>query len=491
MGRPGILGPDGRPLPNSSDKAIAFLRAQYERVRAQYDSAYTTNLNQQHWSLATSGDAQVAFDIDKRRKSRNRARYETANSAYLRGMVETRSSDIVGDGPSLHMLTADGQAIERAWRSWADAVELTDRLVTLYGPGKMVDGEAIALLTSNSVIDHEIKLDLMLIESEQMGNPGASADTETVYDGIRHRNGRPLKYYIYDQHPDAWFYPRKGAYEGKWYSSDRVIHAYRKYRIGQLRGATELGPCLELSAHIRRYTLASISAAEMAAEISLWLETDGSPEDAPVTYDGQNFDMFPMARNMVVTAPYGWKAHQIKSEQPVDTFDTFLRSMVVQMGQSIGMPACLSFGDSSDYNMASGRLDVQAYIRSIETERKRIFEPMTMEKIFLAWMKQYASERSGINPADLDTRTLQALYPHKWGYRPINHSDPEKQANADIALYDKGLLVMDDYLHQRNIDPESHREKLLKQVEWLKKAGMPLPGMQPGMQVQEEGSADE
>jgi capsid protein len=490
-----VLDQYGNAFPSSSDKALGFLKAKYERalsrLSAQYDVSQTTNLNSQHWSFAIGGDANIAFDFEKRRKSRQRARYECANSAYLRGMVETRSGDVVGDGPSLHMLTPTGrQEIEKAWRSWADAVQLTDKLVTLWGPGKMTDGEGMALLVNNRDVPHEIQLDLMLFESEQLGNPGSHADTNDIYDGIKHVRGRPRQYYVYDEHPDSYAYPHMGAYKGKWYDSDRVIHAYKRYRVGQLRGATELGPTLELSAHIRRYTLASISAAEMAAEISLWLETDGSPEDTPTTYDGQNFDMFPMARNMVVTAPYGWKAHQMKSEQPVDTFDVFLRSMVTQMGQALGMPACLSFGDSSDYNMASGRLDVQAYIRSVQTERCRVFEPSIMAKIFLAWMKQYAAQRSGIAPSDIDIQTISQLYPHRWGYRPINHSDPEKQANSDIALYDKGLMTMDDYLHDRNIDPESHRDKLLKQTEWLKKAGLPLPGVQPGMQMGEETGAN-
>jgi capsid protein len=493
MSRPKLLGPDGSPIPSSSDAAIAHIKAQYERkianIRSQYDVSYTTNLNSQHWSFASGGDANIAFDYEKRRKSRQRARYESANSAYLRGMVETRAGDVVGDGPSLHMLTPAGQDIEREWRAWADAIDLTDKLITLWGPGKMTDGEGLALLGENREVPHEIQLDLMLLESEQMGNPGASADTNNIYDGVKHFRGRPRQYYIYNEHPDSYAYPHMATYKGSWYDTSRVIHAFKNYRVGQLRGATELGPTLELSAHIRRYTLASISAAEMAAEISLWLETDGSPEDTPVTYDGQNFEMFPMSRNMVITAPFGWKAHQMKSEQPVDTFDTFLRSMVVQMGQALGMPACLSFGDSSDYNMASGRLDVQAYIRSIQTERRRIFEPRIMEKIFLAWMKQYAARKSGIAPSDIDNQNLSSLYPHRWGYRPINHSDPEKQANSDIALYDKGLMTMDDYLHDRNIDPESHKQKLLKQTEWLKKAGLPLPGIQPGMEV--SGNAPE
>lgn len=473
---PSLLGPDGRPI-----QRLQSFSMQGDNVAGHYDVAQTVRQNAEHWGLALAGDANTSFDYERRRKSRLRARYETANNAHLRGMVETRACDTIGDGPNLQMLSDGGQEIEAAWHSWAQEVSLTDKLLTLWAAGKQVDGEGIAVLQESMSIEHEVQLDVVLLESEQIGNPNASADTENIYDGIRHDSGRPVAYYIYDHHPDAYAYGGTGSYIGQWYDPSRVLHCFRKYRIGQLRGATELGPALEFAAILRRYTLATLNAAEVASSISLWLETDASSEDGPQSYEGGAFQSFPVTRNLVITAPYGWHAKQIKAEQPVDQYDKFVRAIVTQMGRSIGMPAALSYGDSSDYNMASGRLDFQTYIRAIETDRKAFLEPAILEKIFLIWLRIFAAMRSGISPSSISRETLKSEYPHRWAYRPINHSDPEKQAQADVAMWEIGLLTDDEYLYRRNIDPETHYTQLKKQTEQRTALGMRLPGMMPGM----------
>jgi capsid protein len=354
---------------------------------------------------------------------------------------------------------------------------------------KLVDGEAIALIHESQLVDHEIQLDLWPIESEQVGNPGAMADTDEIYDGVRHVKGRPLEYYIFDQHPNAYGYsPISAAFAGQWYDQTRIVHCFRQYRIGQLRGATELGPALELAAILRRYTLATLNAAEAAASISLWLETDGSPEEGPQEYTDGAFTSFPVTRNLVITAPYGWHAKQIQSQHPDQLYETFVRCIVTQMGRSLGLPAALSYGDSSTYNMASGRLDFQTYIRSIDTERAQSLEPSCLEKIFLVWIRYYLSQRSGISPYSIDSAFIRTNYPHRWAYRPINHSDPEKQSAADVQEWEVGLLTDDEFLYRRGIDPETHYKSLARQNERRRALGMRMPGEVPGLEKQEPGS---
>ena len=474
-GRRVLLGPDGRPVRRG---AVSFPAS---ALAAHYDVSHTTSQNAEHWSFAVGGDANIAFNYENRRKARRRARYETSNNPHLRGMVETKASDTVGDGPNLQMLSPDGQEIEVAWKSWADEIRLTEKLLTLWAAGKQIDGEGIGLLYDDGAVRHEVKLNLQLIESEQMGNPFAEMDSEHIYDGVYHSASQPSAYYIYDEHPEAYAYPVLPTYTGKWYEASRVIHTFRHYRIGQLRGATELGPALPFAAILRRFTLATLDAAEIAAQISLWLETDATPDEGPQTYSDGAFTQMPTTRNMLITAPYGWHAKQIKSEQPIDTYESFVRVVVTQMGKSIGMPAALSYGDSSSYNMASGRLDFQTYIRGIETDRRAHLETDVLEKIFFLWMQFYAASRSGISPSSIDAEYLAKAYPHRWAYRPILHSDPEKQSAADVNLYQAGLLTMDQYLYRHNIDPESHYEQLKRQAQRLADIGMPAPGMMPGM----------
>ncbi len=460
-----ILGPDGSHI-------VRNLKSHYDVGRP------STTQNAEHWSNATSGSANVSFDYETRRKSRLRSRYETNNNPHLRGMVETRSADTIGDGPNLQMLIPGSEEIEAEWNDWASKIGLGEKLITLWTAGKQVDGEGIAIIRRNASVEHDIQLDLEIIESEQMGNPQQRADTEDMYDGIMHSGGRPLAYYIYDEHPDSAVYPRAPTYTGDWYGSNQVCHVFRKYRIGQLRGATELGPALGFAAILRRFTFATLDAAEIAAQISLWLETEATPMDGPATYaSDDDFLQMPTTRNMIVTAPHGWHAKQIKSEQPIERYEDFIRAVVTQMGRSIGIPAALSYGDSSRYNMASGRLDFQTYIRAIETDRRLYLEPFVLEKLFDLWLRLYLAEASQISPSSIDTKN----YPHRWAYRPINHSDPEKQAAADVALFNAGMLTLEEYLYSRNINPETHYQQLQNQADRFEEIGIPIPGVEPGM----------
>ena len=88
-------------------------------VRARYDAAVTTDDNRRHWANADGLSPNASNSAEVRRILRNRARYETANNSYARGIVLTLAHDVVGTGPRLQMLTGDSEAnrrIEQAFR---------------------------------------------------------------------------------------------------------------------------------------------------------------------------------------------------------------------------------------------------------------------------------------------------------------------------------------------------------------------------------------
>ena len=82
-------------------------------VRARYDAAVTTDDNRRHWASADGLSPNASNSAEVRRILRNRARYETANNSYARGIVLTLAHDIVGTGPRLQMLTNDADANRR------------------------------------------------------------------------------------------------------------------------------------------------------------------------------------------------------------------------------------------------------------------------------------------------------------------------------------------------------------------------------------------
>jgi capsid protein len=284
------------------------------RVRAKFDAAQTTPDNRRHWANADRMDPNAAANPSVRAILRSRARYEVANNSYARGIVLTLANDVVGTGPRLQMLTGDAaanRAIERAFAQWADDVDLAAKLRTMR-MARAQDGETFAMLFSNPELPTDVKLDVRIIEADQVttpatapGSPGTGAGSHQQIDGIVFdRYGNAVEYHLLKQHPGS-------AGSGILTGYDRIparamLHWFRADRPGQYRGLPDILPALPLFAQLRRYTLAVIAAAESAANIAILMKTT-------VPASGSAADVDPMTEmeftpNMAVFAPEGWES---------------------------------------------------------------------------------------------------------------------------------------------------------------------------------------
>jgi len=235
-------------------------------VRARFDAAQTTPDNRKHWSNADPLSPDAAANPEVRRTLRNRARYEVANNSYARGIVLTLANDVIGTGARLQMLADSAEAnrtIEGEFARWAKAVGLPEKLRTMR-QARAQDGEAFALLFNNGNLDSPVKLDLRLIEADQVTTPNPSLPPANVVDGIIFDEfGNPTEYHVLKEHPGG-----DKAVLGTQFDripAASIIHWFRCDRPGQSRGLPDIMPALPLFAQLRRYTLAVIAAAESAA----------------------------------------------------------------------------------------------------------------------------------------------------------------------------------------------------------------------------------
>jgi capsid protein len=234
------------------------------QLSGRFDSAQTTPDNRRHWANADGLSADAAASPEVRRTLRNRARYEVANNSYARGIVLTLANDVIGTGPRLQMLT-DGdetnQSIEREFATWAKAVDLPGKLRTMR-QARAQDGEAFAVLFSNDSLDSPIKLDLKLIEAEQVATPSAkrSLDSGAVDGIVFDVFGNSREYHVLKAHPGGGG-AATGSQDHDTIPAAGMIHWFRTDRPGQRRGLPDILPALPLFAQLRRYTLATVSAA--------------------------------------------------------------------------------------------------------------------------------------------------------------------------------------------------------------------------------------
>jgi lambda family phage portal protein len=459
-----LLDHRGQPMPTTAEreraKTLGMIRA---KLRAAYDAAQTTSENRKHWRWADDLSASEANSLEVRRTLRARSRYECLQSnSFAKGIVCTLANDFVSTGPNLQLQLKDkerARVIEQAWRRWMKASSLVRKLRTAR-LAKCVDGETFLLAKTNPRMVGPVKLDLRLVEADQMSTPGwFDGLYENAVDGIKFDDfGNPIEYHELPYHPGDRRGFIKSLYEYSRINPRYVIHLYNHERPGQARGVPEVTPALPLFAMLRRYTLAAVLAAETAADFVAILQTQAGAFDTDGSHPQNPFESVDIDRGMMTALPYGYELSQLKAEQPTTTYVEFRNALLQEIARCIHMPTNKARGDSSGYNYSSGRLDHQIYYHAIECERID-WQDDCLDRILGWWMEEARLVQpelfAGLPQYD-DIREVVAELPHRWTWRPATSINPREDATAATTLIESGLMSERQYLLEHGMDPESH-----------------------------------
>jgi lambda family phage portal protein len=428
----------------------------------------TSDDNRRHWAHADGLSANAANSAMVRRTLRNRARYETANNSYARGIVLTLANDVVGTGPRLQLTTSDAAAnfrIERAFMTWAKAVRLAEKLRTMR-MARATDGEAFAILTSNPRLPTEIQLDVRLIEADQVTTPHLLPLSPTAVDGIVFDAfGNPQEYHVLRRHPGD-----SAASFGREFDpvpADAVLHWFRADRPGQARGIPDITPAIPLFAQLRRFTLAVLAAAETAADFAGILYTDapaGGEADS-----AEPFEPIELEKRALVTMPGGWRMSQLEAQQPCTSYAEFKHEILNEIARCLNMPFNVASGNSSGYNYASGRLDHQTYFKAIRVDQSHL-ERAVLDRILAAWFDE-AVLIPGLLPAG--TGPI-ADWPHQWFWDGHEHVDPSKEATAQGTRLANHTTTLADEYARRGQDWETQLRQRAKEIALMNELGLSL-----------------
>jgi lambda family phage portal protein len=482
------------------------------RPRQSYDAARTTDHNRKHWQNADALSARAANTPAVRKKVRERARYERANNPYLQGMVQTLANDLIGTGPRLQLQSdplleptlekrlaalqraRDMRRVERAFGQWARAIGLAEKLRCMR-MAKAVDGEAFAMLTTNPGVQNSVKLDVQVFECDRVDDPlfGGSMDPKQQ-DGIRFdEHGNPSQYFVYDEHPGDLI---NFSSSGRWIGARFVLHWYRKDRPGQTRGISEFMSSLPLFGQLRRFVLATLTAAETAADFAAVLESPApanTDDDPALGQENPDDDFKPLeiVRGMMTQLPAGTKVNQVEAEHPATTFEMFETQLLKQVGRPVNMPFNVSAGDSSKHNYASGRLDKQGYYKSLRVERSDC-ETVVLTRIVGAWLDEAIMVPELIPTAlQRDVSDLQLA----WFWDGWEHVDPVKEAKAAETDVKNRLRSRTEICGERGVDWEEQvLPQLAREEELLRERGLdvaPALGTQPAADAGDEDEVAE
>jgi lambda family phage portal protein len=401
------------------------------KVRGRYDAAVTNDENRRHWAGADLMSVNAANSPRVRGLLRSRSRYEVANNSYAKGIVLTLAHDCIGTGPRLQMLTEDdklNRLLEWEFSRWSDAVRLPEKLRTMR-MARAESGEAFALLVANPKVDSPVKLDLRLIEADQIATPDLArhAAQKSVTDGIVYDSyGNPEEYHLLKNHPGEGMGLLSLDYDC--IPAHAMIHYYRTDRPGQHRGIPEITPALPLFAQLRRYTLAVLAAAETAADFAAVLFTDApaNGEADPI----EAMDLVELEKRMATVLPGGWKLSQIHAEYPNTSYSEFKKEILNEIARCLNIPFAVAAGNSSGYNYASGRLDHQMYYKSISVDQDQLGS-VVLDHLLFAWLGE-AILISGLLPLWMRTVAFREIR-HSYFFDGMPAIDPAKEANAQAT----------------------------------------------------------
>ncbi len=407
-------------------------------LRARFDLAQTTADNRNHWANADGNSARAALTPSVRKMHRERSRYEAENNSWYAGILSTATNHIVGTGPRLQVATADAAGnsrLERAWRQWSRKVGLTSKLRVMFET-YWRDGEAFLLRGTRPVL-WPISLDLRVYESEQVQNPYTAPSLGDPYvdDGIRFLpNSSELEYFFLDHHPtDPVFAP---TWKGEWKPASEVVHLFRPVRPGQIRGIPRATPGLPLLAIMRRYELATVHAAETAANHALFMQYTGTavaPAASPA-----DFAELEIARNMMTILPEGWEMNQLRPEQPATTLPMFTTALLMHFCRCMNIPYGLAAGTAKDSNFSSHKGDIRNLWQSEVWAEQELLERTVLDVVF-----RWFLEDALLVPGLLDGLPPFDQIEHQWFWDGIPPLDETDAATAATIRLKAGLSTLD------------------------------------------------
>ena len=446
----------------------AVFRPVAKWVRSRFDAASTSKDNAKHWNAAEALSADCEADSHTRKILRTRARYEVQNNSYARGIVSTLANDVIGTGPRLQMLLdndAVNKRVEHDFTQWAKRVRLAEKLRTIR-MARAQDGEAFAIMAQNPNLKSDVKLDLVLVEADRVTDTELESDERTV-DGITFDSfGNPKEYRVLKHHPGG---THPFDLEFTTVRAENMIHAFRQDRPEQHRGIPEITSALPLFAHLRRFTLAVVSAAEAAADFAGVLYTDAPANGEADSVEAM--DTIQLERNMLLTMPGGWKMAQVDPKQPATTYGEFKHEILNEISRCLNIPYNIAAGNSSGYNYASGRLDHQTYYKAIRVDQA-FMEEAVLDRLFELWLREWTlvTKTTGLDGCDCR---------HVWFWDGHEHVDPSKEATAqEKRLANNTTSLAAEYAKQGK-DWETELRQIAKEKELMKELGITPQEAQP------------
>jgi lambda family phage portal protein len=370
-----------------------------------------------------------------------RVAHAVANDGHVAAIVNSYTTDIVGDGPSLQHENENIVAAWNAWWSQCDAEGISSlghfliRLVRCF----VIYGEAFVLLR----IDEESgALRLLLLPPAQID---ASANEDLgaagfVVSGIHiARNGRRLRYRVLTTAPD---HPFATAADSHWIDASDVAHVLDPMFAGAPRGVSLLAPVLTRSVENDLLMDALLKQQQCAALLSVFVSDPAGGASLGELKNGNLIELRPAAVRLVAPDTTVTTVTPPEANGGIDFGKHMLRSIAA----GVALPAWKVSHDLSDVNFSSARMGDYSWRR-----RAGALQSLLVTQFLQPVFRRFVALEVAAGRLTLDLATLADpvfLWP---SFPPI---DPLSEQQADVLALQAGLKSRAELISKYGRDPE-------------------------------------
>jgi lambda family phage portal protein len=431
-------------------------------------------------------------------------------------------------GPKFDAVWAEEyrQAAESEWRAYSEdplffsdaerQLSIADQM-WLAMRHNLVDGESLGMTEWHpervGYGRAKYATTLRLVDPDRLSNPYEMIDTMHRRGGVEiDDDGVPVGVHLRRAHAFDWyqavdsmiwdFVPR----ETEW-GRPVVLHYFQRDRATQHRGLGAFVPVLNPFKMLNKFDASTLQAANIAAMLSLSVESPYDPEGLKEMLQGGQMDELgnysmmraayhrdrPIKMNgaTVLSTFPGERINPIKSSQPGPEYDPFSQAVLRRMAAVLGTTAEEITRDWSKTNYSSARAGFLSTGRTI-ARRRASFDRGFAKPFYVAWHEE-AYEIAGFplpSGAPDFVEARGALTRCKWLGAPRGWVDPVKEAQGAVLRMDAAVSTLQQEAAEQGHDWEELLDQRARERARMKELGLPYTEWIDGIPVQ-SGSGDD
>jgi lambda family phage portal protein len=420
-----------------------------------------------------------------------RSREQTANNDYMKAFLRKCRQNIVGPrGVQMQAQSKDAkgfldtdvnEAIEAAWAEWSmrENCDVTGRR-SLWNIQRLAvstaaqDGEfMIRMIFGRDAGPWGFSLQMLDPQRCPVDyNDSDLSGGRFIRQGIEfNRFGRPLAYLYVAARSDAVAY----SYGGRDYTrvpASEIIHGFVEELVEQKRGLPWAATSLWRLQMLGGFEKAALVNARAGAAKGGWLEWEEGFGPDP-DEDGEDEVDFLAEPGVWQELPPGLRAKTNDPQYPTGEFSQFHKSML--RGASAGMGVAYNnlahdLEGVSYSSIRQGTLDEREYWKELQ---EWLVEAL-LGPVFAAWLpRALLSQRIKVKGKPLAPETLAAHSTVSWQPRRWDWIDPNADVKAAVSSKDNLFASPGQIIRDRGRDPRAVWREVARDIEDMKKAGIP------------------